>query len=100
MVSIVSVRKRKGEDFNRLLARFRKLVKKSDHISELKNRREYLKPSVIKRKAKLAVIRENELAVRKEKLEEGNNNIKLYSNKRKKKSDGKTKQQRKETRIG
>ena len=88
MASIVSVTKRKGEDFNRLLSRFKKLVKKSDHISELKKRQEYLKPSVVKRKSKLAVIRENELAVKKLKIEEGDTSIKLYSNKRKKKSNG------------
>jgi len=88
MASIVSVTKRKGEDFNRLLARFKRLVKKSDHISELKSRREFLKPSVIKRKKKLAVIRENELAVKKWKIENGDTTIRLYSNKRKTKSNG------------
>lgn len=89
MASIVSVKRKKGEDFNKLLARFKRKVKASEHLLELRNRQEYLKPSVIKRKAKLAVIRENELAVKKQKIEEGDNTIKLYNRKSKKKSNAK-----------
>jgi len=45
MASIVSVTKRKGEDFNKLLARFKKKVKESEHLLELRKRKEYIKPS-------------------------------------------------------
>ncbi len=91
MASIVSVKKRKDEDFNKMLSRFKRLVKKSDHLTELRNRQEFLKPSVVKRKAKLSVIRQNELEVKKLKLESGDTTIQLFSNKKKKKSNANAK---------
>lgn len=85
MAELVSVKLRKGEHFNKLLSRFKRKVKKSEHLLELRKRKEFIKPSAVKRKKKLQVIRENELAVRIQKFEDGDNTIKLYNNKRKKK---------------
>ena len=55
-VSLVTVVKRNGEDISSLLKRFKRKVENSNHISELKNRRYYLKPSVVKRTKKNAVL--------------------------------------------
>ena len=84
MAELVVVIKRKGEDINKLLNRFKRKVNNSGHILELKERREFLKPSVVKRKARLAVERQNELNVKKQKIEEGDTSIRLYSNKKRK----------------
>jgi len=91
MASIVSVKKRKGEHFNKLLSRFKRKVRDSEHLIELRNRQEYLKPSVVKRKAKLQAKREQELATKIEKIENGDNSIKLYSKKRKKSNNASNK---------
>lgn len=45
MANLLSVTKRKNEDFNKLLARFKKKVKESEHLLELRKRKEYIKPS-------------------------------------------------------
>lgn len=45
MANLLSVKKRKNEDFNKLLARFKKKVKESEHLLEVKKRKEYIKPS-------------------------------------------------------
>ena len=91
MASIVSVKKRKGEHFNKLLSRFKRKVRDSEHLIELRNRQEYLKPSIVKRKAKLQAKREQELATKIEKIENGDNSIKLYSKKRKKSNNASNK---------
>ena len=48
---------KKGEPFERMVKRFLKKVKKERVIEQVKDRRYYEKPSVTKRKAKLAGIR-------------------------------------------
>ena len=48
-VSLVKVEKRNGEDINSLLKRFKKKVETSNHIQELKNRKYFVKPSMVKR---------------------------------------------------
>ena len=51
-VSLVGVTKRNGEDINSLLKRFKRKVENSNHISELKDRRYFIKPSAVKRARK------------------------------------------------
>lgn len=48
-VTLVKVEKRNGEDINSLLKRFKKKVETSNHIQELKNRKYFVKPSMVKR---------------------------------------------------
>lgn len=91
MASIVSVKKRKGEPFQKLLSRFKRKVRASEHLIELKNRQEFLKPSVIKRKAMMNAKREQELATKLQKIEDGDTKIKLYSKKRKKSNNASNK---------
>ena len=52
----VKVKEKKGEPFDKMLKRFLKKVKKERVIEQVKERRYYEKPSVTKRKAKLAGI--------------------------------------------
>jgi len=87
MASIVSVKKRKGETFQKLLSRFKRKVRASEHLIELKNRKEFLKPSVIKRKSMMKAKREQELATKLQKIEDGDTKIKLYSKKRGKRNN-------------
>jgi len=48
-VTLVSVQARQGEEIQSLLKRFKKKVEQSGHIIELRERKEYKKPSVVKR---------------------------------------------------
>ena len=48
-VTLVSVQARQGEEIQSLLKRFKKKVEASNHIQELRERKEYKKPSVKKR---------------------------------------------------
>ena len=57
--SKVTIRVRKG-DIGRALKLFKRLVKESDHIQELKKRKEYIKPTTKRRKQKQVAIREND----------------------------------------
>ena len=52
----VRVKEKKGEPFDKMLKRFLKKVKKERVIEQVKERSYYEKPSVTKRKAKLAGI--------------------------------------------
>lgn len=58
-VKLVSVKVKKGE-FGRALKLFKRKVKNSEHLLELKQRREYLKPAVKRRLIKQKAIRENQ----------------------------------------
>lgn len=49
MVSLISIKKRDGEDINSLLKRFKRKVENSGHLQELKERRYFVKPSMVKR---------------------------------------------------
>ena len=64
--SLVTIRVRKG-DIGRALKQFKRLVKESDHIQELKKRREYIKPTTVRRKQKQQAIRENDRLVKEQK---------------------------------
>jgi len=48
-VSLVAIKKRDGEDITSLLKRFKRKVENSGHIAELKERRYFVKPSMVKR---------------------------------------------------
>lgn len=51
-ISLVTIKKREGEEINSLLKRFKRKVENSAHLAELKDRRYFVKPSMVKRIAK------------------------------------------------
>ena len=53
----VRVKEKKGEPFEKMVKRFLKKVKKERIVEQVKERRYYEKPSVVKRKAKLLGIK-------------------------------------------
>jgi len=57
----------------------------SGHLQELRERKEYTKPKTARRKQKLQAIREQQKLTILEKIENGDNKLRLYSKKRKKK---------------
>ena len=48
-ISLVAVKKRDGEDISSLLKRLKRKVETSGHLNELKQRRYFIKPSMVKR---------------------------------------------------
>jgi small subunit ribosomal protein S21 len=81
--SRVTVNVRNG-DINKALKIFKRLVFDSGHIQELKDRKEYTKPTVVRRKQKQKAVREQELRTLNDKMEAGDKTIKLYTKKKKK----------------
>jgi small subunit ribosomal protein S21 len=79
----VTVTVRNG-DINKALKIFKRLVFDSGHIQELRERKEYTKPKVVRRKQKQKAVREQELRTLTEKIESGDTSIKLYTKKSKK----------------
>jgi small subunit ribosomal protein S21 len=79
-VSLVSVTVVKG-DINRALKKYKRKVNDSGHLLELRDRKEFTKPKVARRKQKLDAIRRNNLEVMLEKIESGDNTIRLKSKK-------------------
>ena len=82
----VRVREKKSEPFEKMVKRFLKKVKKERIVEQVKERRYYEKPSVTKRKAKLAGIAKwkKHLADKKNKeLQREANYNKRFDNKRK-----------------
>jgi small subunit ribosomal protein S21 len=49
MVTLTAVKKRDGEDISSLLKRFKRKVEASGHLVELRERRYFVKPSMVKR---------------------------------------------------
>ncbi len=49
-ISYASVQRRNGEEISSMLKRFKRKVEDSGHLIELRERKEFLKPSVVKRK--------------------------------------------------
>jgi len=49
MVTLTAVKKRDGEDISSLLKRFKRKVENSGHLVELRERRYFVKPSMVKR---------------------------------------------------
>ena len=64
--SLVAVKVRNA-DINKALKIFKRMVNESGHIQELKERREYTKPTTKRRLIKQKAIRNNERMVRIEK---------------------------------
>jgi len=70
MVSLVAVRKRDGEEINSLLKRFKRKTESSGHLIELKERKYFIKPSMVKRiqKNKIEFKRKVEKILEKERM--------------------------------
>jgi len=66
-VSLVAVKVRNG-DINQALKVLKKKVSASGHIEELKERREYVKPTTKRRLIKQKAKRRNDLQLQQEKL--------------------------------
>jgi len=60
----VRVTPKKNENFEKTLKRFMKKVKKERIIEQVKERKHYEKPSVVKRRAKLEAIKRDKKRVR------------------------------------
>ncbi len=81
----VRVREKKGEPFERMVKRFMKKVKKERIVEEIKDRRYYEKPSVTKRKEKLAGIarwKKHEAERRQKELQRESNYNKRFDRKK------------------
>ena len=74
---LVTIKVRKG-DINRALKRFKRAVMDSGHLFELRERQEYTKPTTIRRK-------QEQKAIRNQKIEWMKQNDMEIPNKRKKK---------------
>ena len=94
--SLVSVKVIKG-DINRALKKFKRGVMESGHLLELRERQTYTKPKTIRRKQKQQAIREQQKLVMLDKIENGDNTIRLFTKKRKKKKGSKTQNKNKST---
>ena len=79
-IKLVSVEVRKG-DINRALKLLKRKQMDSGHLFELKDRKEFTKPKTVRRKQKLDAIRRNNLEVMLEKIESGDNTIRLKEKK-------------------
>ena len=93
-IKLVSVEVRKG-DINRALKLLKRKQMDSGHLFELKDRKQYTKPKTVRRKQKLDAIRRNNLEVMLDKIESGDNTIRLkekkvYTSKQNKDSSEKT----------
>jgi small subunit ribosomal protein S21 len=82
--SLVSVQVRNG-DINKALKIFKKRGFDSGHLQELRDRKEYTKPSVARRKQKQQAVRKEQLRNMIDKIEGGDMKIKLPEKKNKKK---------------
>jgi ribosomal protein S21 len=94
--SLVSVKVIKG-DINRALKKFKRGVMESNHLQELRERKEYTKPKTIRRKQKQQAIREQQKLTMLEKIENGDTKIRLFTKKRKKKKTTKPQNKNKST---
>ena len=61
------VKKRKKDNINTMLRRFKKLTTETGVLEEFKSRRYYFKPSEIKYKQRKAAIRQNKLDIKEQK---------------------------------
>jgi len=93
-IKLVSVEVRKG-DINRALKLLKRKQMDSGHLQLLKDKKEYTKPKTERRKEKLDAIRRNNLEVMLDKIESGDNTIRLkpkktYKSKNNKETSEKT----------
>jgi len=82
--ALVSVQVRNG-DINKALKIFKKRGFDSGHLMELRERQEYTKPKVTRRKQKLDAVRRQKMQTIVEKIEGGDKYAKLPTKKTKKK---------------
>ena len=82
--ALVSVQVR-NVDINKALKIFKKRGFDSGHLMELRERQEYTKPTVTKRKKKLDAVRRQNMQTIIEKIESGDKHAKLPTKKIKKK---------------
>ena len=83
--SLVTVKVIKG-DINRALKKFKRGVMDSGHLLELRERKEYTKPKTVRRVQKQKAIREQKRLTILEKIENGDNKLRLSMKKSKKKT--------------
>lgn len=76
------VQPKKDEPFEKMLKRFLKKVKKEKIIEQVKDRRYYEKPSVVKRRAKLEGIKKEKKRVREFEKKINSQNENTYNKKR------------------
>jgi len=69
-ITLVSVKVKKG-DIGRALKLFKRKVNNSEHLWELKQRKEYVKPTTRRRLVKQKAVRENDRLVKEDKKEQG-----------------------------
>lgn len=79
-ITLVSVTVVKG-DINRALKKYKRKVNDSGHLLELKDRKQFTKPKTVRRAEKLNAIRRNNFDAMLEKIENGDNTIRLKSKK-------------------
>ena len=93
---LVSV-KVKNRDINKALKILKRRINDSGHLLELRDRKYFEKPSIIKRKAKLQAKREQDRETILEKIENGNTTIKLKVGKKRKSKPKNNNSKNKET---
>ena len=93
---LVSVKVIKG-DINRALKKFKRGVMESEHLLELRERKYYIKPKTVRRKAKQQAIREQGKLTILEKIENGDPKASLLLRKKKRKKSNKPQNKNKST---
>jgi ribosomal protein S21 len=83
---IVSVKVIKG-DINRALKKLKRRTIDSGHLLELRERRYYIKPTTVRRKAKQQAIREQQKQTILGKIEDGDTTVRFYTKKPKRKGN-------------
>jgi|TARA_B100001094_G_scaffold262292_1_gene263389 ribosomal protein S21 len=83
---IVSVKVIKG-DINRALKKLKRRTIDSGHLLELRERRYYIKPTTVRRKAKQQAIREQQKETILGKIEDGDTTVRFYTKKPKRKGN-------------
>ena len=70
-------------DINRALKKLKRKVNDSGHLLELRERKTYIKPKTVRRREKQLAVREQQKQTILEKIDEGDNTLKLPSKKKK-----------------
>jgi ribosomal protein S21 len=83
-ISRCTVEVRNG-DITKALKIFKKKVMESGHLLELRERKEYVKPTTKRRLVKQKAVREEQKRVILEKIADGDQKLRFYTKKRKKK---------------
>lgn len=92
-LSRVTVEVRNG-DIAKALKKFKKKVNESGHLLELRERKEYVKPTTKRRLQKQKAVREEQKRVALQKMAEGDRTIRFFTKKRKKKGKDEQKSQK------